>query len=307
MKIYCNDTYSTLREVIVGKLHISAVANNPHNELLTQIVAETNQELDNIVTNLEKFGVKVHRPGVDVDFGKQWSNGYITVTGSNLPLSPRDLFFVYQDKIIVTNNFEQNRYFEHLCYEDILVNYMDQGSSVISMPQPQDPDSNFPIASAANFQKYHEHIFYSSECSANTRGIQWFKNMLGKEYEFHELPLSGHVDARFNIVGDRTVVTNLAELPEFFNEWNVISGNFAPINDVQYISEHLQDDDAENTDLNTNVFNIDPQHIMLFDTTPNNIVSQLENDGYIPVPVKLSHAHFLNQGLTCMILDTVRF
>lgn len=306
MKVNCTNTYSTLREAIVGKLNVNAVANSAHSELLQQIIIETNQELDAIVRTLEFFNVKVHRPDVNLNFQQQFTTPYFSITASNLPLSPRDLFFVHRDQIIVTYNFEQNRYHEHLCYEDILLNYMDQGSSVISMPQPKNPDSDFPIASAANFQKYNEHIFYSAGLSANLRGIQWFKNTLGNQYSFHELPMEGHVDARFNIIGKQTVVTNLPNLPEFFDDWNIINNEYNPDSSAEYICEQLQDDDADNTDLRTNVFSIDPKHIMLFDTTPMSVVQQLERNGYSPVPVTLTHGHFLNQGLTCMILDTVR-
>lgn len=335
MKINCHNTFDPLQEVILGSLSASVtetITNLNKRYIVEQIINDTVEDLDEISKILQKFGVTVMRPDVSsIDFSKFCSTPYFDLSGHKIPLTPRDLFFVYNDTIINTANADQNRYFESLFYNKILKNYMDQDSHVVSMPMPTLDESifedennipefgyyndSFPMVSAANFQKYGKDIFYSAYSTINNSAFKWFKRQLGNEYRFHAMPIQvrGHIDACINILKPGVIASNLAkkQLPKYFTNWTVITDQEILKNRAynalpEFISDNIQDDDYENTVLGLNMFSIDQENVLVYDTTKSTHLKQLEKAGINPVPVQFRHTHFLNQGFTCITLDTVR-
>jgi len=335
MKVNSHNTFDKLQEVILGSVDLSvtdSVENLNKRYILEQIISHTAEELNIVQKQLEDFGVKVLRPQTStIDFSKKCATPFFDVDGHRLPLTPRDIFFTYEDMIINTFCADQNRFFESLPYKDILQRYMNYGSHVISMPMPSLDESiyedeqnipdfgyynnSFPMVSAANFQKYGKDILYSGYMTINESALQWFKRQLGDKYRFHQMPqnIRGHIDACINIVKPGVVVSNFpkSKLPDFFQSWTVITDQDIFRNREhdalpEMISENIQDDDFEDTHLGLNIFSIDQEHAMVYDTTKPSLLKQLEKNGITPVPVKFTHTHFLNQGFTCITLDTVR-
>lgn len=112
------DPWAQLQEACVGCVYhpdfFQDVKNTEIKHKLTQILIETNKDLDNIATVLTSLGVKVHRPdlptGISImDFVD--SNNTIThgVSGSNTliprpPLQLRDSFFVSDQTLYRTRD-----------------------------------------------------------------------------------------------------------------------------------------------------------------------------------------------------------
>ena len=334
MRVNSHNTFDRLQEVILGSVDtdiLDSIEDNNKRYILEEIINDTIEDLNAIQKQLEDFNVTVLRPQTSgINFSKTCSTPFFDVPGHRLPLTPRDLLFSYQDTIITTFQADQNRYFESLPYNNILQRYMDCDSHVISMPMPTLHDSiyenqnnipdygyydnSFPMGSAANFTKYGKDILYSAYTTINKCALRWFKRQLG-EYRFHEMPaaVKGHIDAHINIVKPGVVVSNFpkSRLPDFFKSWTVITDQNMIQNQEhrvlpELISDNIQDDDFEDTVLGLNIFSIDQEHAMVYDDTELTLLKQLEKCNITPVPVKFTHTHFLNQGFTCITLDTVR-
>jgi len=328
MKLNVHNTFDPLLEVIVGAVSSSFVDDDmpaKKRAIVEQVVAETAEDLDNIAKTLQNFGVSVFRPDSDIDFGKPCSTPFVNTEGTKVPLSPRDIMFCYDDTMVITALAEHNRLFESMCYTDIIKSYLQQDSHVVSMPMPRlDCDTfenvsddfayynnDFPLVAAANFQKYGKDILYSAYETINQSAVKWLKRQMGNDYRFHAMPLPvrGHIDAHINILKPGVISTSMhpKRLPECFKTWQVISEtNTAQTAIPQLFSEHLQDDDWENTNLMANMFNIDEENVLVYNTTSSDVMRQLDRAKINAVPVQFRHTHFLNQGITCITLDTVR-
>lgn len=335
MKINSHNTFDPLKEIILGSVSLEVLNNekDPRKRyILETVLNDTIEDLDRIEKIFQQFGVKVHRPDIsNIDFSKKCSTPYFDINGHRIPLTPRDIFFTYNDTLLVTPNADQNRYFEHLPFNDILMYYMDHDSNVISMPMPTLENSiyedmenipefgyynnSFPMMSGANLQKYGKDIFYSNYNTINASALRWIKKQMGGQYRWHPLSdrVRGHLDACFNILKPGVVasVFEKSELPNYFANWTVITDQEGfknrKYNELpEFISENVQDDDSEDSFFAMNMLCIDQEHVLVYDTTKASILKQLEKCGFTPVLTSFRHTHFLNQALSCITLDTVR-
>lgn len=332
MKINCHNTFDLCKEVIVGDVNkslLDTIENKNKRFILEDVIEETKEDLNDIQKILESFGTKVHRPDITADFSKKITTPYFETQGWHLPLTPRDIFYVYEDTLVVTAPMDRNRYFEHHPYQNILQHYFDEGSHVISMPFPALDDgayenveihhnyfnNEFPMAAAANLMKYGKDIIVSDVLSANEKGIEWIRRQMGDGYRFRTLPtnLAGHVDGLINILKPGVVASIVGKslLPDFFKNWEVIcleeiDPRRIRTRNVSLVTDNLQDDDFEGSFLGCNMFSIDQEYVILNSFTEKTILQQLEKQNITPIFSDIRHFNFLNQGHTCCILDTVR-
>jgi len=335
MKVNSHNTFSPLQEVILGSVDISVTDTVEHPQkkyILEEIVHETAEDLDNIEKLLKSFNVNVLRPTYNgINFSQQCVTPYFKTNGHRVPLTPRDIFFCYQDTIVNTTNADRNRFFETLFFSEILKKYLDNDSHVLSMPMAPLDDSiydeesiteefayynnSFPMASAANFQKYGKDIFYCKYSTINDSALKWFKKQLGPEYRFIPVGgrITGHIDGAINILKPGVIASVFPkkDLPDYFQNWTVITDQdvfkHRSYNQIgSLISDNIQDDDFQNTVLGLNMFCIDEQHALVYDSLKPSLLKQMENVGITPIPVPFRHSHYLGQGFTCITLDTVR-
>jgi len=331
MKINCHNTFDPLQEVILGNVNLTILdtIDNPNKRhILEHCLYDTIEDLENISKIFQQAGITVLCPSVDCDYSKVCRTPWFETIGTHMPLTPRDILFTVADKLIATFTGERSRFFEQACYTDIFNHYLDHDSYVISMPMPTINDMVFDdvkdntayynnqeaLIDAANIQKYGKDILISGSYTANPRALKWVKKIVGDNYRIHVLPapMQGHIDAIFNILKPGVVSTCLEPdlLPDFFKGWQVIqvknNYNLYKWTDHSVITDRIQDDDYENTILDANMFSIDENTVLVYDWTDKNTLKQLEKAGITPVPVSFRHAHFLNQGITCLTLDTVR-
>ena len=96
-------SWQPLEEVIVGRAYdpdyFDFIDNAQVRCQLQQILEETREDLDNLQHTIEKFGARVHRPGLpDRDEFQKWQT---SDKGAPLPpLTPRDWQITLGDKLL---------------------------------------------------------------------------------------------------------------------------------------------------------------------------------------------------------------
>lgn len=327
MKINCYDTFTDLREVILGSVNdsvLDCIDNPDKRTIMADVLAGVQEDLSTTQQILESFGVRVHRPCTDSDFSQQISTPWFDLRGHHLPMTPSDLLLAQANKIIITASADRTRFFEQVFYKSVFEYYQD--SLVLSMPMPRLHDSLYhnvdsqhdyfnddePLIDAANIQLFGKDIFVTRSLTANQKGINWIKQAIGPQYRYHVMPdyMSGHIDSVFNILRPGLVFSNLDkhQLPDMFANWSVIQTVPDPVtSQQQFLTGNVQDDDFANTVLDVNVVCIDQHHVLVHEWMKENaVVRQLEQHGITPVFAPMRYSHFINQGLKCMIQDTVR-
>lgn len=326
--VNCYNSFDKLKEIVLGDIdeQVLNYCDKDQYQRLSHIIEKTKKELNNFQTQLESYGVTVHRPKffenmcVDTPY---WSS-----KGLKIPLTPRDNFLVVGNTIIETASWQKERFFESFYYRDIFLKYFESGSNWISMPMPRheavdiDPldieeiPNNDPLIDAANCLKYGKDIFVSISGSNNRLGVQWLEKNL-PDYNLHYVSsevFSGHLDTHFNILRPGLVYTyhDRSNLPEYFNNWDIIQIDKSRDQEVSLqqslYDDKIQDDDFVNTVLGINVLSLDREKIFLYDHLKENksFLNQLEKYKIEPIFVPFTYSHFFNQGLSCITLDTVR-
>lgn len=325
MKINCYDTFSPLKEVILGSVSmnvIDSIQDENKKEIMRDTLAYVNEDLLEIEKTFQEFGVHVHRPDTDFDFSANLITPFFSIKGSRIPLAPSDIILAHADKIIITSGGDRLRFFEQICYSKIFDHYSD--SAIINMPMPRLDDrlyldapekyyfnNNEALIEAANVQLFGKDIFLTKALTANQKGIHWLKTIIGSEYRFHILPdrLSGHIDNVFNILRPGLLVSNhpKSELPDFFESWEVIHVTPLQRTVPDLISTSVQDDDFCNTLLDINLVCLDADHVMVMShLKDSDLIKEIEKHKIQPIFVPMRYCHFINQGLKCMIQDTIR-
>jgi glycine amidinotransferase len=326
MKINCYDTFTKLEEVVLGSISMSvinSIVDDNKKAIMKDVLFYIDEDLSSIEKILKDFGVVVHRPDTNIDFGTDFRTPYFGIKGSHVPLAPSDIILAHADKMIITCGADRSRFFEQLCYNKIFEHYSD--SMIINMPMPRLEDSlyqniegnidyfnnNEPLIDASNIQCFGRDIFMTKSLTANQKGIQWIQKIIGTEYRFHVLPkqLTGHIDNVFNILRPGLLVSNhhKHELPEYFSSWDVVYPENLRRPEPELISTNIQDDDFINTFLDINLVCLDQNTILVSEwLKDSDLIRQLESYQINPIFVPMRYAHFVNQGLKCMIQDTVR-
>lgn len=328
MKINCHNTFGQLKEIILGDICTSVldtIDNRAKRSIMEDVLAQTKEDLEKIEKQLQSFGVNVLRPDLLTDYSTSLSTPFFTMHGSHLPLSPRDILLAVGDQLIITSTADRTRFFEQLAYHKIFDRYSE--SKIISMPMPTLSDSVYenvkqghyfnnqePLLDGSNVQLYGKDIFLTQMQTASTKGITWLKNIIGDEYRYHVMPENfiGHIDCVFNILKPGVLLSSVSKkhLPDFFQDWDVIVHGKKASSvkySLDFISENIQDDDFENTILDINILNINDHTLMINqDLKDTDLPIELEKRGFNIVFSGLTYVHFVNQGLKCILQETVR-
>lgn len=229
--ILCEDEWSPLQEVIVGRAehshfpseprdHLEAIMPTEHldqfragNPFPLQIVQEADKELNNLAALLEKRGVKVHRPSL-VDWGK---------VGGYTSSMPRDALLVVGNTII-ESCFAWNcrRQEIHLAYRAILDRLEASGQYMVVRAPAVDPQANLysgtddpalpksgwrinetrPAFDAADFIRCGSFLVGQRSHVTNASGIAYLQQLLNRDrrrivFPDIDCPAAMHIDATF--------------------------------------------------------------------------------------------------------------
>jgi len=327
--INVNNTYSQLKEVILGKVSFDFVKHLPENKQakVEYILKQTEEDLEVIQSTLEKEGVKVLRPTTEIQYDKEIQTPLWKELGLRYPLTPRDIFLVVGNTIIETSPISRFRYFEHWAYKDIMIEYFKNGANWLSMPKPLLGDQSYdvdetvytsnyePLLEAASVIQHDGNLFVSTQVTSNKLGVQWLKNTL-PNYTIHEMgkQFVGHLDAHTCIIRPGLIATyhKKEEFPAYFNDWEILDLDTSVDTNIskeqEFIHDNLQDDDHANTHLTVNLLSINENKLLLYDHHKENrkLLDKFEKNEIEPVFIPFKYSHFFNQGITCITLETIR-
>lgn len=195
-------SWQPLEEVIVGRAYspdyFDFIENAQVRNQLQQILAETQEDLDNLQKTIEQYGAVVRRPDLP---NKDWFiDSQINSDGAPLPpLTPRDWQISLGQKLLRILPMQE---LDNICaeYGDQVVN--PHGSS-------WDPDCILNGASASCIVRVGRDVFFDNSDFLRPEQTQWIvDNCLGPDYRIHEAVTDGHGDAVFAILKPGVILSS---------------------------------------------------------------------------------------------------
>jgi glycine amidinotransferase/scyllo-inosamine-4-phosphate amidinotransferase 1 len=332
VEIRTHDEWGRLREVVVGSaagarvptvkdksLHCVSFGASSDEEFARvptgpyprHIVEETEEDLAAFVVELERLGVRVHRPAA-ADFTERYATADWSVDGQ-YAYCPRDTILTIGDKAIETPMALRHRQNEARLYRHIM--------PTVAAPRPRLLDSIYdnsrlgsptlrddePVFDAANCLKIGRDVVFLVSNTGNAAGAHWLQAFLGDRYRVH--PVRGvyafqHVDS--TIVPLRPGLVMLCpkrvtedRLPAFLRKWDKIwvpepvATRFDP--DWQGASEWIA----------MNVLSLTDE-LVVIEESQVPLMRLLERHGIQSLPIRLRHMRTLGGGPHCVTLDLVR-
>jgi glycine amidinotransferase len=160
------------------------------------------RELDGLAATLEREGVTVRRPEVNLpgDFAQPYSTPDFDCTNGLYAAMPRDVLLVVGDEIIEAPMAWRSRYFEYRPFRKLVKEYFHSGSKWTTAPKAQMSDELYdeawtgegdewtsvvtefePVFDAAEFTRMGRDIFTQRSQVTNEFGIEWMQRHLGDE------------------------------------------------------------------------------------------------------------------------------
>ena len=290
----------------------------PTGEILPEIIEETEEDLDELVSTLENLGIIVHRPEL-IDLSKKFST-VDWVSDGMYNYCPRDIILSIGDALIETSMSLRSRFFEPFAYKNLCVEYLRNGSRWISAPKPRLLDAMFntvdpqksalnelePVFDAANVLKLGKDIIYLVSDTGNELGYQWLKTTLGSEYRVHacrDMYTSSHIDTTIVPLRPGLVLVNPTRvtqknIPEFFRKWEVLE---AP----EPVDIGFKGMSRGSAWMSINLLMVNP-NLAIIEKSQEPLIKLLEKKGINVIPLQLRHARTLGGGFHCVTLDIRR-
>ena len=284
-----------------------------------QVIEETQEDLENFVTQLKSFGVSVKRP-TPQDQQKYFStpdwrtNGYYNYC-------PRDSVLVIGDTIIESPMALRSRYFETFSFRENFIDYMKDGARWVSAPKPRLTDDCYqrenldeltltniePIFDAANILRCNNDILYLLSNTGNELGAQWLQNFLGSEYKVHvlrDMYSYVHLDSTIALLREGLCLLNPERvnednMPEPLKSWDKI---WCPdMVDIGYYGDY----NHASVWIGINLISLTP-NLVVCDENQKELHKQLLKNNVEVIPMKLRHSRTLGGSFHCITLDTWR-
>jgi len=349
--------FGKLKKVLVGTMHpndyYDIIPDKEFRERFRLINDETIEDLDNLANVIKDYGAEVFRTKDMFDQPGVYSNGVINVVNPRPPYIPRDFCDFVDNKMlgIVTNN-QPHEYFSDYAYYDLYNSFANQGAEWHQMPKSpgldfDDVDYNsddypqniFPIWNASNVTKLGSNFYCSPLVTANQKGYNWYKSVIGDKVTFREFKNEhvyyAHVDSRVHILRPGLVVSenpkevlyenmpelkgwdcihlptdNSGKLKSYFGMGtNHFCSQFAGRFDIsQWSSDWLRnmvDDDVLNTNFDINIISLDENTVIIPEENPE-YQRMLAKHNVDSIVCKLRHKFFWGNGLNCHTADILR-
>ncbi len=213
-------SWQPLEEVIVGRAYspdyFDFIDNAQVRNQLQQILAETEEDLDNLQRTIEQSGARVRRPNLpnkDQFVRFQTEGG-----GAPLPpLTPRDWQISLGQKLLRVLNMSE--------LDEICNDYQNQ---VVNPHKSRwDPNCILNGASASCIVRVGRDVFFDNSDFLRPDQTAWIvENCLGPEYRIHEAVTDGHGDAVFAILKPGVILSSKhdmhLDLARDFPGWEVL-------------------------------------------------------------------------------------
>lgn len=284
-----------------------------------RLIAETEEDLNNIAKTLEDMGVVVHRP-VDRDFTEKKGNDLWQVDGY-YNYCPRDSMLVVEDKVLATPMTLRQRQFESetckpLIHPDHWIDLPkpklgDEMYSRLDLTRPTLLDGPEPIFDAANIIKSGYDILYLVSNTGNKAGARFLGDFLREnfdpKYKVHtaeNVYAYIHIDTTFVFLREGLVLLNPSRvndknMPEFLKGWDKV---WAP---EPYPTQVMEDWCPASPWLGMNILSIDEKTVMV-EEHQTLLMRTLKKHGIDSIPVKMRHSRTFSGGPHCVTLDLIR-
>ena len=212
-------SWQPLQEVIVGRAYtpdyFDFISNPQVRAQLQQILAETEEDLDNLQRVIETYGARVRRPDLpNIHEFQQWQTAG---TGAPLPpLTPRDWQISLGQKLLRVLPIAE---LDRICaeYSDQVIN--PHGAT-------WDPTCVLNGASASCIVRVGEDVFFDNSDYLKPEQSEWIiDNCLDSRYRVHEARTDGHGDAVFAILKPGVILSSKhdmhLDLARDFPGWDV--------------------------------------------------------------------------------------
>jgi glycine amidinotransferase/scyllo-inosamine-4-phosphate amidinotransferase 1 len=195
-------SWQPLEEVIVGRAYtpdyFDFIEDAQVRNQLQQILAETEEDLNNLQKTIELYGARVHRP--DLKDKTKFQKSQIKGKSAELPpLTPRDWQISLGQKLLRIIPMQE------------LDNICDQFSDQVVNPHNGhwDPDCILNGASASCIVRVGRDVFFDNSDFLKPEQSRWIvENVLGPEYRVHEAVTDGHGDAVFAILKPGVILSS---------------------------------------------------------------------------------------------------
>jgi len=332
LRVNSYTSWQPLEEVIVGQTYtpdyFDFIDDPQVKNQLQQILAETQEDLDNLSKTITQYGAVVQRPDLpDKDDFQRWQ---ISGNGAPLPpLTPRDWQITLGQKLLRVLPMPE---LDRICAE--------YGDSVIN-PHGSAWDANCILngASASCIVRVGKDVFFDNSEFLRPDQTRWIiDNCLGSDYRIHEAITDGHGDAVFAILKPGVILSSKHDvnlnLAQDFPGWEVLkiwdSSIWAAMEVGKFKYEHSpgawyvqgQTPTPEFTDfVNTyltkwtgfvaetvfdvNCLVLDESHV-IFSAYNKEVFAFCQKHKIEPIICDLRHSYFWDGGISCCTQDIRR-
>jgi hypothetical protein len=212
-------SWQPLEAVIVGRAYtpdyFDFIDDVQVRNQLEQILAETDEDLNNLQKTIEQYGAQVYRPNL-ID-KNNFQNLQINSNGAPLPpLTPRDWQISLGQKLLRVLPMQE--------LDDICEQF---GEQVVNPHQgTYDSECILNGASASCIVRVGRDVFFDNSDYLRPEQTRWIvDNCLGPEYRIHEAITDGHGDAVFAILKPGVILSSKhdfhLDLAKDFPGWDV--------------------------------------------------------------------------------------
>ena len=303
MKIHSYNEWDPLRSVVVGRAdHANWPVNDPVFRLESErtlwketpvplgpvpdwIIAEANEDLDQLCSLLKSLNVEVFRPD---DFNFQAHDGMYNYC-------PRDRLLVYGDTIVNPAMMYPCRDMELQCYHDVV----DSAANYLFMPRHEGMTLD-----AANIARLNDKWIYLESASGNRAAYEWMcEHFPAVDIELVNFYSGVHIDSTIVPLREGLVLVNgsrvtPANLPRTLRDWEVIYCNHVEEQgffQYPYASKWIA----------LNMLVVNPYTVIVDKDQPM-LIEILELNQFTVIPMQLRHSRTLGGGFHCVTLDLHR-
>ena len=303
MKIHSYNEWDPLRSVVVGRAdHANWPVSDPVFKLESErtlwketpvpsgavpdwIIAEANEDLEQLANLLKSLNVEVFRPD---DFNFQTHDGMYNYC-------PRDRLLVYGDTIVNPAMMYPCRDMELQCYHDVV----DSAPNYLFMPRHEGMTLD-----AANIARLNDKWIFLESASGNRAAYDWLcKYFPSVDIELVNFYSGVHIDSTIVPLREGLVLVNGSRvtpdnLPQSLKDWEVIYCNHVEEQgffQYPYASKWIA----------LNMLVVNP-HTVIVDKDQPMLISWLENNQFKVIPMQLRHSRTLGGGFHCVTLDLHR-
>lgn len=302
-------------------------------QLPNEFVEEGAEDLEGFVETLKAAGVTVRRPKALEYAPAEFSTPYGWTGFLTPPLNIRDQTFVWGNRIIETPPLLRTRAYENDFLKPLFYEYMRSGAVWLSAPRPLMTDHSFDYsyvqrrnpervfqATPSCFDIGFEMMLDAAQCMRFGQDVvinvanenhrlahNWMRSVL-PDVRFHEVSISdAHIDGRMVPLRPGTLMidvrtVSVESLPRPLQKWDIIKVTDEHLDPKAYRHEAIA---LASTAIDLNLLSIDEEHVIV-NSAATGIIKLLEQNGFVPVPVRFRHGRVLGGAFHCVTLDVRR-